>query len=312
MKQQKLLKTAILLSLWLCSWSAFAQNSYSFKEATDTYTELSDATVIKSSDFSSGFYMLPVENETYKFYNIRFKFGGILTFAVQPNGNLRIDNDSSLIIIDGAFTYLDSIDNTSQISYKIEGQSGNQIVKVQWKNFKIRDGGANNFVNFQIWVYQKSGLIENRYGSSSPSNQIGFPPTTGPQVGVFYSPDDFSGIYEKQWINGHHTAPTLDTSKNYVFRAMQGVPPEGVVYSFVPRFSTLSTPETVKEEFAFYPNPTSEKISFSKAVSGKIINAIGKEVLTFSETTLLNVQMLHTGIYMIRLTNGATQKLIKQ
>ncbi len=308
----KNLNQLILLSFLLFATKINAQNSYRFEEVTDTYTELSGATVIKSSDFSSGFYMLPVTNEIYKLYNIRFKFGGILTFAIQPNGNIRIDNDSSLIIIDAAFTYLDSIDNTSHISYKIEGPSGDQIVKVQWKNLKIRDGAANNFVNFQIWIHQKSGVIENRYGPSASSNQIGFPPTTGPQVGIFYSPDNFSGIYEKLWVNGHHSAPTVDTSKNYSFKAMQGVPPEGVVYRFIPRFSTLSSPVIEKKTFKIFPNPASNDIYFSKQSSGQVIDMLGKVVKTFNHKESINVSNLSKGIYTIMLENGATQKLIKK
>jgi hypothetical protein len=297
----------------LTSAFTFAQNSYSFNETTETYNELSGATVIKSTDFgSSGFYNLPVTGEVYKLYDVRFKFGGILTFAVQPNGNVRIDNDSSLIIVDAAFTFLDSIDNTSEISYKIEGTSGSQIVKVQWKNLKIRDGQANNFVNFQIWIHQKSGIIENRYGKSSPGNQNGFPPTTGPQVGIFYSPDNFSGIYEKQWINGHHTAPTLDTSKNYSFRAMQGVPPEGVVYRFTPRFSTLSTKALIKNTLKVYPNPASETVTLSAASTGKVVDMTGKTAVSFSNQTNINISTLPKGVYMLILQNGATRKVVKQ
>jgi hypothetical protein len=298
----------LLLSLQVVK----AQNSYRFEEKTDTYTELSGATVINSSDFNSGFYILPLTGETYKLYNVKFKFGGILTFAAQPNGNIRIDNDSSLILVDAAFTYLDSIDNNSQISYKIEGPSGNQIVKVQWKNLKIRDGAANNFVNFQIWVHQKSGVIENRYGPSTPSNQIGFPPTTGPQVGIFYSTDNFSGIYEKLWINGHHSSPTVDSSKNYTFNAMQGVPPEGVVYRFTPRFSTLSTPKIKKEAFQIYPNPTSNNIYFSEQSSGQVIDMLGKVVKTFNRKESIDISNLSEGVYTIMLQNGTTQKLMKK
>lgn len=309
----KNLRPLILLSFWLSVTFTNAQNSYSFQETTDAYTELTGATVIKSTDFNSGgFYNLPVTNEVYKLYDVRFKFGGILTFAVQPNGNIRIDNDSSLIIIDAAFTFLDSIDNTSQISYKIEGTSGNQIVKVQWKNLKIRDGAANNFVNFQIWVHQKSGVIENRYGASSSSNQNGFPPTTGPQVGIFYSPDDFSGIYEKQWINGHHTTPILDTSKNYSFRAMEGVPPQGVVYRFTPRFSTLSILPIAKSALKIYPNPATNVLNLSAEATGQVVDIVGKAVLSFSNQTNINISHLPTGIYTLVLQNGATYKIIKQ
>lgn len=301
----------LVITLSTC-FHVYAQNSYRFQESTDTYSELSNATILYSTDFSNGLYNLPVTGEVYKLYDVRFKFGGILTFAVQPNGNIRIDNDSSLIIVDAAFTAIDSIDSTTQISYKIEGTSGNQIVKVQWKNFKIRDGAVNNFINFQIWIHQKSGVIENRYGKSTPSNQIGFPPSTGPQVGIFYSPDDFSGIYEKQWINGHHTAPTLDTSKNYSFRAMQGVPPEGVVYRFTPRFSTLSTKTATKNILKVYPNPASKIINLSVESSGHIIDMTGKTALSFSKQNSIDISPLPKGIYMLLLKNGAIYRIIKQ
>lgn len=308
MKQLKLL---ILLSLF--GTQIHAQNFYSFSETTDTYTELTGATKITPAFFSTGaFHDLPLMGKQFKIYDLVFTFGGIQTFAMQPNGVARIDNDSSLIIIDALFTFLDSIDNTSELSYKIEGNNGNHIVKMQWKNLKLRGGDPNNFVNCQIWVHQKTGVIENRYGPSSADNQVGFTSNIGPQVGIFYSPDNFSTMYSKLWVNGHPNSLTLDSNKTFSFNRMQAVPPQGTVYRFTPRFGALSSKEIKKESFAVFPNPTNTGISFSVPLTGQIINSLGKTILSFSNQKTINIEQFATGVYTIILENGAAQKIIKK
>src|SRR5690606_35693359 len=98
------------------------------------------------------------------------------------SGHMQVNDDSSFIIIDGIFTYLDSIDNNTKLSYKAEHIGSSKILKVQWKNLAIRNGQAGNFVNFQIWLYQSNGTFEIHYGPSSTNNQSGYTSATGPNV----------------------------------------------------------------------------------------------------------------------------------
>src|ERR1700752_4960590 len=115
------LKLCLLVLLLSNNSILKAQDSYSFQSTTSNYTDLTGATVIPWSAFDLSLHtyniLSPLTGETFYLYNVPFPFGGIKTFAVETWGTIRIDNDSSVIIIDAAFTYMDSIDANSSISY---------------------------------------------------------------------------------------------------------------------------------------------------------------------------------------------------
>jgi hypothetical protein len=308
------MKSILLFAVLLATaCHVFAQNHYRFEEATAPYTNLADATVVQNPNFASGsFIFIDLAGETFKFYDVPFAFGGIKTLAMQPNGNARVDNDSSAIIIDGAFGYLDSIDNISELSYKVEGPAGNRIVKMQWKHLKCRAGQDSNYINLQIWLYQQSGVIECRYGSSY-KNASGFTTTTGPQVGIFYGDDDFTKIYQKLWVTNTPANIILDSAKTFTFKAMAGIPANGTVYRFVPRFGLLSiNMPTQNAHIGLYPNPAQNTLYFNKPTTGMVYNTNGRLVLTFKNTTEADINNLPAGIYQIYTAQGAWARFVKQ
>lgn len=308
----------LLLAVCTAGVTSAQKISYRFEQTTAAYSNLTGATVVQNPNFGSGdFHPINLAGETFKFYNTPFPFGGIKTFHLQTNGNIRIDNDSAMVIVDGAFVFLDSIDNQSEISYAVEGAGGDKIVKVQWKNVRIRTGQAGNFINLQIWAYQKSGVIELRYGPSSASNASGFSesgPGVGPQVGMFFSRDDLSVLYEKLWIYNTPANVQLDSAKTFAFRAMQGFPPEGTVYRFVPKFSTLSVNQLISNgrHISCYPNPvTGGVLHFSEPVTGCLTDFTGRCLVDFTMAEMLDMQYLPAGVYIVTLQNGSSIKIVK-
>lgn len=306
----------IMPILIACPLFVKSQVSYRFEQTTGTYADLSGHTVIQNPNFSSGdLHPIDLTGETFWFYKTPFTFGGIKTFHLQTNGNIRIDNDSSAIIVDGAFIFLDSIDNNSEISYKVEGTSGNKIVKVQWKNLKIRTGQPNNYINVQIWVYQATGIIEIHYGPSSASNASGFTEsgaTAGINVGIFYAPDNFSKFYEKLWLNNEPSNLVIDSSTQLVFKALKGVPPNGSVYRFVPKFSLVSSPEIKGDKLVtMYPNPTANIVHFTVPQSGIVTDITGKTVIAFTEAETINVSGLSPGTYLLKTNDCGVARLVK-
>ncbi len=313
--RKPLLQKCYVLCFLLCcnALIGHAQNSYRFEESTAVYTDLVGPTIIPRSAFDPNFnthnILSPLTGETFNFYNIPFTFGGYKTFAVQPNGSIRIDNDSSLIIIDVAFAGMDSIDPNSSRSYIIDGIPGNYIVKSQWKNLKINAGQASNYVNLQTWVYQQSGIIELHYGPSSANNASGFNTTHGPQVGIFYSTDNFSKCYEKLWVTGSPANIVLDSAANYSFQAMSGIPTNGTVYRFIPRQIPTSIDNILqdKKHFSLLPNPTSDILTLhtnhKKALQIEIYTSSGKRVLISSirNNETIPVDHLATGIYYAKI-----------
>lgn len=319
------IKYILVIVFCLKTSHAVSQRSYGFQTTQEVYTDLVNPTLIPSTSFDPSlnmYFLTEFNSETFNFYGVPFTFGGLKSFAIQPNGNLRVDNDSSLIIIDGAFTYLDSIDASSAVSYIIEGTPGNYILKCQWKNLKVRVGQPNNFANLQIWVYQSSSVIEIHYGPRSASNASGFNTTSGPQVGMFYSRDNFSVCYEKLWVKGSPTNLIIDSAANYSFLAMSGIPDSGTVFRFIPRFTTTQISEAMNnEQVEVFPNPVTGIINIKIKENGeckyRIVNSIGEIVRSGTaskESFSIDVSGIANGVYEILLGeefNLVSKKFIK-
>jgi len=309
------LKPLFLILLVNFLFKSEAQSSYRFESTSVNYVELIDAKKIsfKLLDDMNGLYRLSeLEGQKFRWFNTSFNLDSIKTFHIQPYANLRFDNDSSLIIVDGAFTYLDSINESSSISYSIEGSTGEKLIKVQWKNLKVRVGKADNFVNLQIWVNQKTGVFEIHYGPVSANNQSGFNTSTGPQVGIFYSRDNFTKCYEKLWIKGSPTDPKQDSLANYSFLAMSGIPLEGVVYRFIPKFKDLSINDKItKKQLMISPNPIHDGwLNLTEFGNYEITDGIGKSIISVHDERSIDVGSLKSGIYFIRSSNGYLGKFV--
>lgn len=254
------------LMFLLFAAGAFAQtpNVYLFKTGTRTYAELAGDTPLSPANFGQGnLYTFPLHGQTFSFFGKNYKMNDTtVRILFSDAGHMQVDDDSSFVIFDGLFVYLDSIDLQSKVSYKAEGTGNNKILKVQWKNLRIRSGASDNYVNFQIWLYQANGIAEVHYGASSASNAIGYNTQSGPNVGMFYAKKDFSKMFEKIWINKIPDTYTIDSNRNVIFNAMFGVPKENTVYRFVPKqiaagIGTIAD----KMEYLLSPNPVDKELT---------------------------------------------------
>lgn len=56
----------------------------------------------------------------------------------------------------------------SPISYLTTGVAGSRIGKIEFRNAGFyNDITTNDFINFQIWLYESTNIIEYRYGASN-------------------------------------------------------------------------------------------------------------------------------------------------
>lgn len=296
-------------------------NTYIFKSSTDTYTELTGDIALTQMVFATGdeVEITALNGTTFNLFGKSWTMDGITKgILIFPNGLVEaIDTTGELMVFDGLFRSLDSIDNTSKISYKIDGAVGSKILKAQWKNVKIQSGQAGNFVNLQIWLYQ-NGIIEYRYGPSSANNASGYTTSTGPSVGIFYSPSDVSQIYQKLWVYGLPPSLQFDSSKTISFPNISGVPANGTVYRFVPKTVAASVNAvTEKSLLNVFPNPANEtlnimldEVSNTKTsialytIDGKLL----KEYTLLPNKNKISIQVtdIPTGIYTLQYTRGNT------
>jgi hypothetical protein len=308
----KKLLIVFLATTWGMYKTSAQSNHYRFEVKTDTYTELTNDIPLTQLVFAAGdpVEIKEVHGETFSYFNQPWLMDtttiGILIF---PNALVEVVKDSTFIICDGLLRQLDSIDNTSKISYRIDGSSGNKILKVQWKNVRVRSGQPGNFVNLQIWLHQ-SGVIEYRYGPASASNASGYTLNTGPSVGISYSPFDLSPIFEKIWIYGTPPNIMIDSAKNLNFPNISGVPADGTVYRFAPKNLSVSS-QSIEHVFRVYPNPAHTVLHIATELSNTPVKAslydiqgrIAGEYLLDGQTQLhtISTANIPNGIYELRL-----------
>ena len=316
------MKKSILGLLLLFHINVFSQQYYQFVQSTDPYVELSNDSIITTPRFDDDLLTVISLNQlTFNFFGNDFLFDNDAYFAIQTNGNLRIEDDSLAVIIDGLFTDLDSIDLNTKLSWKVTGPPGDKLVKVQWKHVQLASGVPGNFANFQIWVYQQTGIIEFRYGERSNSNASGFG-GNGPNVGAFYANNTFTQLLEKLWISNDPASPTLDTNQVFFFPKLTGVPEEGTVYRLIPRHLTAGLESKVNQtNIHVFPNPVSDQLILDIGENNsikdiQIIDTNGKviqeELFNLSEEKL-DVSNLINGTYVIHLntkTGQMKQKIV--
>jgi hypothetical protein len=257
-----------------------------------------------------------LNGDSFTFFNKTRTLDSTYFIIFSTDGYVQIYIDTNeMITCDGLFRSMDSIDNSSRLSYKIEGNAGNKILKFQWKNLKIRSGQPGNFVNFQIWIYQATSIIEYHYGPSSASNAAGYTQATGPSVGITYNDFGFTQVYEKIWLHNLPSNLSIDSAKVLSYPNIKGVPPEGTVYRFIPRSIVASVEATGgPDNFSISPNPSRgdfklllsrplvvEAIISLTDVQGKVVHTqlapAGSNDITISP-------VLPTGTYMIRILSG--------
>ncbi|MBA3828802.1 MAG: T9SS type A sorting domain-containing protein [Taibaiella sp.] len=305
----------VFLFLFVITLSAFGNSYYLFQRTTGTYAELNGDTAVNPITTSPGTsYQYSVLNgDIFTLFNISYPLDGVHNSLIfSTDGSIGLETDTSFIIFDGMFTYLDSIDNTSKVSYKVEGSGNNKILKVQWKNLGLRGGPTGNYVNVQMWLYKATGVLEVHYGPSSANNATGYDDATGPNVGVFHSNEDFSVMYEKIWLNGTPSAITIDSMHNTSFAALHGVPANGEVYVFSPR--NLAVEQTsIAHTFSIYPNPASNELTLKKInsytgpinltlsdITGRVLSTT---VLSAADNSVsINTTAITSGLYILTAT----------
>lgn len=294
----------------LLASTSFAANYYRLESRLAPYVELTNDTNVLNITTSTvwGFeYMMQFSGTTLQLFNDSFLVDDTSIYVYfSTNGHVGVHTPDAFIIYDGLFTYLDSIDATSKVSYVVEGSGTNRILKIQWKNLHLREGQPGNFANVQMWYHLGSGIMECRYGESSVNNASGFTVSSGPYIGVFYSDKDFTQMYDKLWLNGYPAAYTIDSAQDFIFKGMHGVPTEGTLYRFVPKHITsVSNVNGSLQDIKLYPNPASGllhvQLAGTNALQYLITDMSGKVMLKGdlkAKGNAINISKLSAGSYL--------------
>jgi len=299
------------LFILLIAFSTYAQK-YTLISQTSAYSNLTSTTSINND--------VPWDDDLYDL-TLPFPFKinniSIANWQISSNGTLwgrtsTPDIDTALTLINSDLADLNLFTNNpsaSPISYKIEGATGSRVLKIQFLNASFLDNGniSGNQINFQVWLYETSNIIEYRYGPSNASTSD-----------LANNNGNYIGLATIDWLNFNvldsHTItslsnPALSLSPNPV--TLLGTPANGTVYRFTPINLGINENELNENNFiSLYPNPTSS-ILYLKTNDNSILDKIsimdltGRTVLEQKESvSQINLNNLPSGIYILQAFSG--------
>ena len=317
-------KITLLAGLLLTTLTVSAQNYYNFTKSTATYADLTGATSLTNNavwDFDffgpiTSPFNIDVFGQTYNTLNFEDDY-----FYLESSTNANFYSEIFPVY---AYIMDRNVSGTgngvSPISYKVEGASGNRILKLEVKNAGLEmefdsSGTTNLFLNYQIWFYEADKSIEYRYGSNNVTSVASLN-----DEGVSYillSHEDSNNI-KGGFVNGTITSPTYTEVTNPTSNPtnLNGLPTANTVYRFA--LNPLAVKDQEKIEFSMFPNPTNDvlNLTFPETVNKpySVYDLMGREVLkgSLNNTTQaqINVGTLQKGSYILRIA-GSTQKFIK-
>ena len=247
-----------------------AQPSYTFSMDQGAYADLAGGTELRHSPgtpLADTVFELDLGGETFTFYDEEYRFDSRTPLGVSGRGFLSFDNARNSVVIDGFLSVLDIHDEGSRISYLIDRSGEETVLKIEWKRLAVIDSPevAGDYVNFQIWMYQQSRVVELRYGENRvtyvPGQLIG----GGPYIGNFqFVQLPVFRILEKNWIVGDVAEPRYDLTKQG-FEPAQGCPANGTIYRFTPNNASGVEEEEPTGDYYLYPNPSGEVITLNSS-----------------------------------------------
>lgn len=332
------MKAFITISFFTLLFSAKVLSQYSVNTTLNTYEELTNSISLNGSNVWNEGTAYPVYfnfdfsvyGQTYTAFNV--VAGGGITFPGLGYRQLFIYHTPF-----GGYMLKDrgTSATESTISYKIDGNVGSRILKIQWKNAGFiqwfNSSSPSHFVNFQIWFYEADSHIEVRFGpSSTTAGTYGYPEDTndsnpGPSVKfIFDSCANTLGLIGNGNLPSYQFFSTC--SPNYSF--IDGTPSSGVTYNFYPTL-TSGTTELSSARFVIYPNPTSDILHVRGITDTFLINEIiltdvnGRICMLHENCSakgdgVMSISLggLKAGLYMVRLISESgliyTERIVLQ
>lgn len=323
--------TSLFILFFLSALHLNAQYNYSYTSAP--YANLASPQIISSN--------VPTWDDDYWTHEIGFP---VNVFGINYDSAVVISNGELMLYqtIDSAnFVYLAdtlpvligfgefiSVNGTgdlvarspgsSPISYELSGVTGSRIAKFEWKNvgfYEDTSATYNDFMNFQIWIYEITGDVEYHYGTGSVS-EVSYGGSPGPVIGI--APFDLDPNYDFLpgiFLQGDSTTCISGPTYNVT----NGTPVPNAVHRFA-NLATVGIKENIAQGFSMYPNPANDKVN--------LVLPQGNQLITFTDISgrvclgeqsndggniSISLEGLQAGVYLITVSNEAgisTQRLV--
>lgn len=283
------------------------------------YELLTDATVL-SPNYAWGFMEELVEDFGFtinSFNASSFSHVGVSEYeVVLLSDDFEIEQTLTPLVNGEEFWLLDrGVDETktpeenesnpslSTISYKLDkvGVTGEDVLKVEWKNVKVNGSSASDSINFQVWCY-KDGVIEYHYGPSYLAEPVFFDEF---EIS-FFEKDEMEFFYYYS-LSGNPDSPSLVKDPEFI-HYVDGLPKNGTVYRFYRGAIGIDEKGNSQSAIDVYPNPSSTFITLTAnnlqaETPITFFEVTGKQVFseTLSANKTINISHLPNGIYFLEL-----------
>ena len=162
--------TLFLFALFTC-WQINAQvSSYGFSQSAGTYTEISGGTALGvATNDDTSFNAISIG------FNFVYNGGTYNQISVNSNGFLAmgatVASSTSALSAGTTNNVIAALNGdlqgnvtTGELSYQLSGAAPNQVLTVQWKNYRHYDA-TGDLNNFQIKLYETTNAVEVVYGA---------------------------------------------------------------------------------------------------------------------------------------------------
>lgn len=190
--------------------------------------------------------------------------------------------------------------------YSLSGTVPNQVLTMEWLNYKDLNGDVEQYISFQVKLYETTNRIEYCYRKGAPGEAgdatIGLKSTDGSYLS----------------LSSSGAAPTASSTTSY---NRLNRPAKGQVYAFAPLATPLATiPGIAAAEVTIFSNPTRASftvlipaVAGSTSVQADLFNTLGQVVhrqaarLPAAGARLqVATAGLTAGVYTLRLRAGSS------
>tara|TARA_B100000809_G_C15002488_1_gene482015 strand:- start:53 stop:1000 length:948 start_codon:yes stop_codon:yes gene_type:complete len=306
----------ILLTLSiLLSANASKAQTYQLNSSTSTYTNISNPNLLDKTLFDlvnnvKLFTAIPIGfsfvADGINYDSIRISENGYVFFEIAGQTGFGIS------IYDCDLKDFHDTSSFSPINYTLEGAIGNRIFKCEFNNSGFfQDQEDDDYINFQLWIYEACSDFEVRIGPSSINSNVFLNGNSAPYIGyAIYQPFSFS------LLSGSPTSPVLNSGSSGA--AMNSQPAEGTVYNFSDcatgiNFNSLS-------KVNVYPNPSSNFVHVELGTNHtytalELIDVNGRTIAHYKLEGQLEIEVdlknYYSGIYLLQLKSDQRLKSMK-
>lgn len=264
------MKTFIItLFALLCSIAPLRSQTYSFQATTAPYADLANPISLNNGEvWEMPDYTIPIGFDfwySHEYIDTLYFFeesASMLSSSNEEGGFHKLIFPFGAMLIDRGYGTTHSL---SPLSYEHSGDPGNRILKIEWKNvgfgFEYNAiNTLNDYVNFQLWLYETSGNIELRFGPSQIMHpEFAYADLSGPAVALVpqydYVEDTVSS--NSLWLQGNAGNPVMVQTDEFTF--LEGSIPPNTVFQF--NNLTAGSLKKTQNTAIVYPNPVKDYLT---------------------------------------------------